>query len=113
MGKIDYKEKQTVLGKETSYLGFKADMKTIETYYNSSHDKRELRQDGDGNLWLYDFHEEMNFSGGFDYIYEHFFKVESAEQAAQYKGTNILTIEMELRPYVFVGPQSAELKVIE
>lgn len=105
-------DKQVVFGKETTYLDFKTGMKTIEVYRDSSHDTRALKQDEDGQLWLYDFHEEMNFSGP-DMIYEHFFKVDSAEQAEKYKDKHLMALKIDLRPFAYIGPGSSKIYTFE
>lgn len=95
-------EKQYLFGKNLSYEDLKA-FKTIETFTNTSHDTRSLVQDEDGNFYLYDFHEVMNFSGNDD-MYEHFFFLENEAQGRRLANADVLTLKTELTQYIWVGP---------
>lgn len=94
--------KQDVFGKFLTYHEFKK-MTLITCYLDTSHDTRSLYQDNDGQYWLYDFHEVMNFEGGPDCIYEHYFKLDDKSQAEVYKGRDIVELKSNFH-YAYIGP---------
>ena len=96
-------KKQPIFGKSLSYNEVK-NFKTVEVFADSSHDTRSLQQDEEGNFYLYDFHEIMNFSGGEDTIYEHIFFLESEEQGRKLARSDIFTLKTKLRKYIWIGP---------
>lgn len=94
-------KKHDVFGEQLSYLEIK-DFTFVEKYVNTNHDTRALVKNAKGDLFLYDFHEEMGFPD--DVIHEHLFPVESKEEAEKYKHSNIFTLKATFRKFIWIGP---------
>ena len=91
--------KHSLFGNQWSYNDLKA-FETIKVYKNTSHDVRALEKSPDGQLFLYDFHEKMGFPD--DEIIEHFFLVESEEEAEKLSNAHVFTLKSENRKWIHI-----------
>jgi hypothetical protein len=83
------------------YFALKESMEEIKFYSKSSHfDRKLMKEKGTENLYLYEFYEYVNFSGGPDEIYETFTLVKDEKDADD------LNKEGDIRrsPYIRVNP---------
>jgi hypothetical protein len=88
----------TFKGKTMNYFDLKK-FETVKTYIDTDKYERKLKKDEDGNLYLFEYTEEMGFPD--DKMDETFVPVESEEESDRLNMSRDITSG---RSYIYVGP---------